>query len=927
MSSNGAVTYTPSADFNGTDSFTYRVKDNEGDTSNIATVTITVSSENDAPLAESQTLTTNEDEPLSITLNASDTEEDALTFVVQSEPTQGTLSGTGENLVYTPDENYNGADSFAFLVNDGASDSEIATISITVLPVNDAPIDEDESVTITNVNEVLIIDVLGNSEDPDGDVLSVISAVSEDGDVVINDDGTISFFANEGFAGTATITYIISDGNGGEVTATVTITLDASNLPPLAVDDEFVFDIAEFYILDALANDSDPEGDALTITNVSSSFGVGEIVEDKIKFTPNEGANGEFVITYRISDGINEDEVASIFLSVNLLTGPIITLPTDICGPRTVNANALYTLVDLGQASAVDRFGNTLPVSLLNGVSLFPPGQNEAVWSATDADGVTSVAIQKVCVNPLISIAKDQLVLEGQNVVVGVYFNGASPTYPVLVPYTVAGSADASDHDLVSGTLSIESGSEGFIEFSTFEDGIDESNEQVTVTLFADLNVGSKNVHTAMLEEGNIAPEITLAVAQQSETRLTVSKTDGIVGITARVFDPNEDDTFLYEWSQSNEQLANLSTTDIRYAFDPTDLDIGVYTITLKVIDSGAPNLTDIESVYIEVVESLVQLGDGDSDGDLIPDNVEGFKDTDGGGIPDYLDRIMECNVLPESVATQDGYLVEGDAGVCLRRGDFTIGKETGGAQLTPNDIASDAQDELIPDLEAENIGGVFDFIAYGLPDEGTTYGIVIPQIRPVPVAAVYRKFNSNTGWGFFVEDTNNSIWSAQGIPGYCPPPNTTEGQTQWSPGLTAGHWCVQLILEDGGPNDDDNLVNGTIVDPGGVSVMLSSNQRPIASVDEAELYMNSEITIDVLANDIDPDNDTLTLTSANPSIGNVAIVDNQLFYQAPRDYVGPVVVIYGITDDNGGTDIAEVLITIQPNAGPSVIDQLSQIE
>jgi hypothetical protein len=90
---------------------------------------------------------------------------------------------------------------------------------------------------------------------------------------------------------------------------------------------------------------------------------------------------------------------------------------------------------------------------------------------------------------------------------------------------------------------------------------------------------------------------------------------------------------------------------------------------------------------------------------------------------------------------------------------------------------------------------------------------VVIPQRSAIPANAVYRKFQRGR-WVTFVADADNAVHSAAGNPGYCPPP----GSSDWTPGLTAGHMCVQLTIEDGGPNDDDGLVNSAVVDPGAVS-------------------------------------------------------------------------------------------------------------
>jgi MYXO-CTERM domain-containing protein len=131
------LTYLPSANYNGTDSFTFRVNDGTFNSST-ATVSITVTPVNDAPVASDASRSTAEDTAVAIALSASDVDGDALIWSIMSAPTSGALSGTAPNLTYTPNPNFKGWDSFTFRVNDGTVDSNTATVSITVTPVNDA---------------------------------------------------------------------------------------------------------------------------------------------------------------------------------------------------------------------------------------------------------------------------------------------------------------------------------------------------------------------------------------------------------------------------------------------------------------------------------------------------------------------------------------------------------------------------------------------------------------------------------------------------------------------------------------------------------------------------------------------------------------------------------------------------------------------
>ena len=145
LNADGSFTYTPAANYHGPDSFTYKANDGTVD-SNVATVSITVNPVNDAPVADDDSYSTAEDTALTVPApgvlgNDTDVENDTLTAVLVTGPSHGavTLNADG-SFSYTPGLNYNGSDSFTYKANDGAADSNVATVSITVDPVNDAPV-------------------------------------------------------------------------------------------------------------------------------------------------------------------------------------------------------------------------------------------------------------------------------------------------------------------------------------------------------------------------------------------------------------------------------------------------------------------------------------------------------------------------------------------------------------------------------------------------------------------------------------------------------------------------------------------------------------------------------------------------------------------------------------------------------------------
>src|SRR5439155_842226 len=172
------LTYTPAANYNGPDSFTFKANDGTVDSS-AATVSITITAVNDAPVANDQAVTTNEDTAKAIVLTATDVDGDPLTYAIVAAPTHGALSGTAPTLTYTPAANYNGPDSFTFKANDGTVDSSAATVSITVTAVNDPPVAANDSYAATEDTVLTIAapGVLANDSDVDGDPLTALIVV------------------------------------------------------------------------------------------------------------------------------------------------------------------------------------------------------------------------------------------------------------------------------------------------------------------------------------------------------------------------------------------------------------------------------------------------------------------------------------------------------------------------------------------------------------------------------------------------------------------------------------------------------------------------------------------------------------------------------------------------------------------------------
>jgi hypothetical protein len=243
------VTYTPGLNLYGSDSFTYTISDGQGGTAT-ASVTVIITSLNDAPVAVADSATTAEDTPVSVAVlaNDSDVDGDALTVSGVTQAAAGRVSPNGTTVTYTPNADFHGLDRFTYTISDGQGGAATATVSLTVTPRNDDPVAMDDSAATSGTTPVSVA-VLANDSDVDGDALTVSGVTQGAAGSVSTDGTTVTYTPNADFYDIDRFTYTISDGQGGSATATVSvrvfvqIVLEATTgefTPPMQqdVDDE-----------------------------------------------------------------------------------------------------------------------------------------------------------------------------------------------------------------------------------------------------------------------------------------------------------------------------------------------------------------------------------------------------------------------------------------------------------------------------------------------------------------------------------------------------------------------------------------------------------------------------------------------------------------------------------------------------------------
>ncbi|MDF5565299.1 cadherin-like domain-containing protein, partial [Vibrio parahaemolyticus] len=327
----GTYSFAPNENFNGDVNFTFDVSDGTDTTS--ANIDVSVTPENDPPVAGSTSYTVHEDNSITISdeqllANSSDIEGDVAISSVSYSGNDGVLEINGDGTyTFSPNENFTGDVSLDVVVVDEDGAVDTTTAGITVLEVNDPPIAGATSYSV-NEDEVIIFteeQLLAQSSDVEGDVsLESVSYSGNDGILTANDDGTYSFAPNENFNGDVNFTFDVSDGTD-TVTANIDVTVTPENDPPVAGSTSYtVHEDNSITISDEqlLANSSDIEGDvSIDSVSYSGNDGVLEINGDgTYTFSPNENFNGEVSLDVVVvdEDGATDSTTAGItVLEVN----------------------------------------------------------------------------------------------------------------------------------------------------------------------------------------------------------------------------------------------------------------------------------------------------------------------------------------------------------------------------------------------------------------------------------------------------------------------------------------------------------------------------------------------------------------------------------------------------------------------------------
>ncbi len=420
------VEYTPNQDWNGTDTFTFEATDDRtGSRSNVATATITVNAVNDAPVANditSQVTDENRLMQLDITLDATDVEGDALTYSVVG-TNNGTVTVNGSTATYTPNQDWNGEDTFTYKANDGELDSNTATVTVTVNAVNDAPVTEDQS---ASTDEDTAVEITLTATDVDGDNITytIVSDVSN-GNTSLS-GATVTYTPDSNWNGTDTFTFKANDGTVDSNTSTVTITVASVNDAPVVENKSVTIVQNNSFELELSANDVDSSTVTFSIKS-NPENGSASITDNNITYTPNTDFVGDDSIVYIANDGVLDSNDGTITISIVNNSSPVTedqsaSTDEDTAVDITLTATdqegdaITYSVVSDASNGTTSLSGATVtytPTANWNGTDTFTFKAND---SFTDSN-VSTVTITVASVNDAPAAENAQLDLKSNQTI------------------------------------------------------------------------------------------------------------------------------------------------------------------------------------------------------------------------------------------------------------------------------------------------------------------------------------------------------------------------------------------------------------------------------------------------------------------------------------------------------------------------------
>ncbi|HHF2959526.1 TPA: tandem-95 repeat protein, partial [Vibrio diabolicus] len=900
-------TYTPNDNYHGTDSFTYIVT--SGGVSESTTVNVDVTPVNDAPVAKDDTAVTDEDTPVTIDVLPNDTDIDGDTLSIQSASVpeaQGKVEIVDGKLVFTPAENFHGDAEITYTITDGALTDQ-AKVTVTVNPVNDAPtikVDAVESITEDAVNTDTVVATLEVADtDTPEDQLTVSLENNSNGyfvlagnEVKLTQAGVDAVNNDELNLKDLTISASVSDGVNPTASDSDSLVVNRVNDAPIvesAVADQVLSEDFATYTIDL--NDAFKDSDSVLSFSVAGNSNVLVSIENGIAtISPTADWNGSEALTFTATDPSGE----SVSQTVNFTVAPVADIVADkatvvedtatiikVLGNDTFEGNDKVVSLDTNNGPA----NGTVSVNPDGSVTYTPNDNYHGTDSFTyivTSGGVSEFTTVNVDVTPV----NDAPVATNDNAVTD---EDTLVTIDVL----------PNDTDIDGDKLSIESASvpkeQGTVEV---EDGklvftpAENFNGDAEITyIITDGQLTDEAKVTVTVNPVNDAPTIKVD-AVESITENAVSTDTVVATLTVHDTDTPEDELTVLLENNSNGYFVLVGnevklTQEGVDAVNNDELDLRDLTISASVSDGVNPTASDSDSLVVNrvndapTVDNVItdQVLSEDFDAYTIDLN-EVFKDSDSS--------------LEFSVSGNNNIQISIVNGVATitPTADWN-GKET--ITFTAKDPSGESVSQTVnftvapvADIEADSADVV--------EDTPTIINVLGNDTFEGTDKVVSLDADNGPKNGTVIVNNNGTVT-------YTPDDNYVGKDT------------FTYVVTSGGVSEFTTVeVNVTPV-----------NDAPVAKDDIATTQEDTAVTIDVLPNDTDVDDDKLSIESASvpKEQGTVEVVDGKLVFTPAENFNGDAEITYIVTDGQL-TDEAKVTVNVNPvNDAPTIkVDAVESI-
>ena len=909
------IDYTPGAHFNGADSFSYTITDQDGGVKTI-NITVTVNPINDAPVANDDAMSVNEDDMAELDVIANDTdvdisrEGDTLTLVGCAGASNGLLSASATpntSIIYTPNPNFFGADSFTCTTRDVAGATDTATVTVTVNSVNDAPTaapgslttDEDTPQTLDLAPSVIDI------ETADAGLTITITTPASSGAVTVS--GTVvTYTPNANSNGADSFDYTVTDANGATATSSVSVTVNPINDAPVAAADVVTTGEDLPITIDVLANDTDVdtsrEGDTLSFVSCgAASHGAVTANLDgvRVDYAPTLNYNGADSFTCTIRDAAGLTSTALVSVTITPTNDAPDAVPDNVTTPEdiAVTLNVLSNDLEFdGQTITLDSCtqgtSGATTFNAATGDVTYTPALNfngSDSFSCTITDGIAQdigyVSVNVTAVNDTPVATADSLVANEETAATVDLSNNVSDVETAanaLIITVAAGNEPAHGVATVLGQTIQYTGDLDFVGADSFtytvSDGVATSTAVVSVTVN---NVNDAPVATA--------DALTVAEDSSATVRVLDNDTDVDAGETATL-------TLVSCTNGTNGSVnANTGTGEATYTVTTPDY-VGGDTFNCTIRDVNNATATAAVTVTVTPVNDLPTAAD---------DTLVLNEDTTGSVDVSFLVSDVE-EATADLIITVLTPPTHGTTSV------------TG--QVITYEPAPDYEgaDSLVYQVEDAD-GGV---------DTGTVT-ITVNNVNDAPVAnsdaltvaedssATIRVLDNDTDVDAGETATLTLVSCTSGANGSVSA-NTATGEATYT---------ATTLNYVGG-----DTFNCTIRDVNNATA-TAAVAVTVTPVNDAPTTSNSALTtdedtlgaLDVSGDlgDVEDAPAALTISiQTQPTNGVASVVGQTVRYLGDADYYGPDSFVYTVTDSGGLTANATVSVTVNPvNDAPVAAD------